>query len=231
MRRDRITAYRVGLGGMLALAGCVLQTGGQGGGGGNVAEDGTTTTNVFETSTSTSATATAAADDPQLETGLETTEGLDPSTSMGPDSSGEDPSTGTSTGDGTTGEPVGCNGDGDCPANWQCVAPDCVNPDEGDPCAMGCGPAAPLCGADQLCHDGTEGDSCDSEDDCLDPLACSPTTVCQDGSEGDPCAGPEDCGASAPHCPYDGNCHNGNFGDPCDNSGQCNIVCIAFFCV
>jgi hypothetical protein len=206
---------------MLALAGCVLETSGQGSSTANVGvedstSDGSTTVIVESTVGSTAV-------DPTLETGLD-----DPSSSsVTVSASSEGSTTGgdsTTGDDSTTGLPMDCIDDGDCPANWVCVAPDCINPDEGGLCIDGCGPAAPFCGADQLCHDGTDGDSCVADDQCPG-LLCGPVG-CQDGGEGDSCFSPDDCGLSAPLCAFDSLCHDGGEGDPCLADDQCpGILC------
>jgi hypothetical protein len=210
MRRTRRTFV-----GMLVLAGCVLETSGQGSTTANVGvedstSDGSTTGLVDATVGSTAV-------DPTLETGLD-----DPSSSsVTVSASSEGSTTGgdsTTGDDSTTGLPMDCIDDGDCPANWVCVAPDCINPDEGGLCIDGCGPAAPFCGADQLCHDGTDGDSCVADDQCPGPL-CGPVG-CQDGNEADLCFSPDDCGPSAPFCTA-GQCRDGSDGDPCFADDQC----------
>jgi hypothetical protein len=200
------------------------------------------------------------------ETGADTTQsgGDDPvsstDTSAGTSTTSDSGSTTQSaTGEESTTMVEGCVDDPDCPAHWVCVAPDCVNPDEGDSCgtAMDCGPAAPFCAPDGACHDGSFSDSC-QDGECVAPLVCGPSNTChagnegdacndasdcstmaplcftgncQDGSEGDDCNSPADCGPGAPHCPYDMNCHDGGGGDPCTSSTQCDNACVLLVCV
>jgi len=79
--------------------------------------------------------------------------------------------------------------------------------------------SAPICGPDDLCHDGDEGDPCVF--DCHPELApfCV-DKVCHDGSDGDPCVFDNQCSEAAPHC-VDDLCHDGGAGDPCVFDSDC----------
>jgi len=152
-----------------------------------------------------------------------------------PGDSGDDTEMGTSTGPGsetttdaesstgatTTGD--GCRVAEDCPRGWICIAPDCVDPPEGDACVdeRQCGATAPFCPFDGMCHDGSEADPCDGGHQCVEPLLCSFMGACQDGGEGDPCNADAQCGAAAPFCAFDNQCHDGSLGDPCNGDEQC----------
>jgi hypothetical protein len=128
------------------------------------------------------------------------------------------------TSDPTGGDPTGPPCMSECPAGWACVGGGCINVDEGEPCDMGCGPAAPYCAPDGLCHDGTAGDPC-HEGQCMTPLLCGPAGTCQAGSEGEPCADAQDCSPSAPLC-AGGACHDGSDGDPCVGDDDCTgLLC------
>ncbi len=182
------------------LGGCSFDVGGQG----------TTTVDLGDGPGSTGATEgtpmTAGEDDPSLT-------GPDSGQDSAPTS--DDSATDTSATESDSG--AGCPGG--CPANWVCEAPECVNPDEDVPCGAGCGPAAPFCGPDGICHDGSMGDPC-SRGQCVAPLMCGPHQICQAGVEGDACLDASDCGATAPIC-FNSTCQDGSEGDPCSSEAQC----------
>jgi hypothetical protein len=77
-------------------------------------------------------------------------------------------------------------------------------PAEGTPCVFDndCPETAPVCGPDDLCHDGDEGDPCTFDSDCPAAYACI-DDVCYDGSAGDPCTFDSDCDGGL-ECPLGG---------------------------
>lgn len=208
------------------LVACGLDTTGLGLGSAGLAEQDTGTTSGLP---GTSADTTRGGDDPGPTTvPLDSTDPGDTSNGSGdPDATATAGSTtagsDTTTGDQSTTGVEGCVLDTECPPHWVCMSPDCINPDEGQPCGNPgeCGPAAPLCGPDGQCHDGSADDPCSGEEHCAAPLLCGPSNTCQDGDEGDACAGPEDCGATAPICAPDDQCHDGSDGDPCSGDEEC----------
>jgi hypothetical protein len=204
---------------VVVLDGCNFDAGGLGGTGPNLGESTSTaggTTRggedeppVSSTSVDSTATSTLTSTDsgaPVTDEGSTTAVGSDSTTGM-----------------------QGCLDDEDCPPLWVCEVPECINPDEGKACvgAADCGPAAPFCAYDGMCHDGSDGDPCSGDNQCAAPIVCGPSTMCQDGSEGDGCAGAGDCGATAPFCASDAQCHDGSMGDPCIGDNHCDglLVC------
>ncbi|MCX4244955.1 hypothetical protein [Paraliomyxa miuraensis] len=99
------------------------------------------------------------------------------STSAGSSSTGEGGSSSESTGE-ATGEGLPCVFDSDCLAT------------------------APVCGPDDVCHDGDVGDPCVFDSDCPASFACV-DDVCYDGVAGDPCVFDNDC-AGGLDCPLGG---------------------------
>ena len=98
-----------------------------------------------------------------------------------------------------------------------------------------CSTAAPVCGPVSLvCHQGEEGDDCDSNDDCRDPAKfCASDSLCYDGSLGDPCEDSDgNCAHGTPLCGPNG-CQVGVYGDPCLETGDCEPdehYCMDSFC-
>ncbi|MEX1363795.1 MAG: hypothetical protein AB1Z98_11755 [Nannocystaceae bacterium] len=193
----------------LALVGCSLDTGSAGSGGGPDLADGSGTTSSLPAAT---------------DTGV--------MSGSGPDGGSQMMDTGDSTGpeddDGTTTTgalPCGV----ECRRYWVCEPPSCINPDEDEPCQVDgdCGPAAPWCGPDERCHDGSVGDPCE-EQQCEPRLVCGPSEQCQAGVEGEPCDDATDCGAAASLCGPSGQCQDGGKGDTCEFDGDCGST--APFC-
>lgn len=211
-----------GLGVVLAVAtGCPSLTEAQAGP--------ATDTDVMESSTSGGAGTTTG--EAESSTGSSTSTGpaltvtTDPSTSGTTDATttgrGSSESGDASSSSSTSGEPCG----GECPTGWDCIDDACVNPADGTPCPGGvsdCDVAAPFCGPDSMCHDGTDGDAC-YEGQCGVGLLCNSVGICQDGDENDPCTfNGGDCGPLAPFCGPDAMCHDGDDGDAC-YSGFCAV--------
>lgn len=190
----------------LALTGCNFDANGVGSAGPNVGggedDDDDAATSTAATPTSDS---TMGGDEP--ETGLDGT-----AAETGDDPTGDDPTTGAT-----------CMIE--CPVNWECVSGGCINPDEGEACGATCGRAAPFCGPDGLCYDGSPGDPC-SLGQCAPPQVCGNGGTCQStGNEGDPCGGAIDCAMTAPLC-TGGACHDGSDGDPCAHNAECTgLLC------
>ncbi len=202
----------------LLTSGCNLDTFGMGGGSVELGGDETSTGSAMPTSAQTGDTAAGDGDGDGA-----TTVPPPPGDTTASSDPGSTSSENGTTGDGTTTGGEMCPME--CPLHWVCEFPDCVNPDEGDPCGNpgDCGPAAPQCGPDGMCHDGSEDDPCFDDAQCAGPLLCNPNDLCHSGDEGDPCAGPDDCNGTAPLC-SGGTCHDGGKGDPCSDDAQCDML-------
>jgi hypothetical protein len=89
-----------------------------------------------------------------------------------------------------------------------------------------CDDAAPFCGPDGCqvgaIGDACDGDG-DGDDDCAGALLCGPDDLCQAGVEGDSCDVNEDCGDGL-YCAEDTFCYDGSLDDPCNTADDCDDV-------
>ncbi len=119
-----------------------------------------------------------------------------------------------------------CTSSGDCAVGLLC-GPEamCQAGLEGDPCLQNqghCSLLAPFCPQnDDLCHDGSVGDPCDSGAQCMAGVLCNPDSTCQSGLEGELCeVNGNDCGPQAPFCAA-ATCWDGSAGDSCNSDNDC----------
>jgi formylglycine-generating enzyme required for sulfatase activity len=134
--------------------------------------------------------------------------------------------------DGSLADP--CASDAVCAAEAPyCGLAGCQTRREGSACERAAvATTMPFCAPDGLCRDGSWGDACAGDDQCLGGLVCGPS-ACQAGHEGEECNDASDCAGGSPFCTPEGICRDGNPGDPCVSAETCqdHILWGAGLCV
>jgi hypothetical protein len=119
-----------------------------------------------------------------------------------------------------------CTKDSHCPTDFSCVlGTKCQDGSEGDLCESNAQCQDPLvCVAvDDKCHSGQAGDPCITDHDCMPDLFCVESQhTCAAGGVDDPCDSDSDCGVGSLCIASVQLCHTGSKGEPCDSQAQCH---------